>query len=133
MPVGVCVAEFGEVFSQNKPVRRDREDRHVPQCVNGLQSLEGRVGTSDLTIHLKALAACSWAGSLIMHRPKYEVSMELGHFSISLAVKDIDASRLFYEKLGFTMFAGDRAQNWLIVKNGDRAIGLFQGMFDKTF
>ncbi len=58
--------------------------------------------------------------------------MELGAFSVSLAVKDIEASRLFYEKLGFTVFAGDQAQNWLILKNGDHAIGLFQGMFERN-
>jgi lactoylglutathione lyase len=58
--------------------------------------------------------------------------MELGAFSVSLAVKDIEASRAFYEKLGFTKFAGDQAHNWLIMKNGDHAIGLFQGMFDKN-
>ncbi len=58
--------------------------------------------------------------------------MELGAFSVSLAVKDIEASKLFYEKLGFTVFAGDQAQNWLSMKNGDHAIGLFQGMFDKN-
>src|SRR5258708_27931794 len=58
--------------------------------------------------------------------------MGLGAFSISLAVKDIEASKLFYEKLDFTVFAGDQSQNWLILKNGDHAIGLFQGMFDKN-
>ncbi len=58
--------------------------------------------------------------------------MELGAFSVSLAVKDIEASRLFYEKLGFTAFAGDQLQNWLIMKNGDHAIGLFQGMFEEN-
>ena len=58
--------------------------------------------------------------------------MELGAFSISLAVKDLEASRQFYEKLGFTSFAGDPAQNWLILKNGDHVIGLFQGMFEKN-
>jgi predicted lactoylglutathione lyase len=58
--------------------------------------------------------------------------MELGAFSVSLAVKDIEASKLFYEKLGFTIFAGDQSQNWLILKNGDCAIGLFQGMFEKN-
>jgi predicted lactoylglutathione lyase len=46
--------------------------------------------------------------------------MELGAFSVSLAVKDIEASKLFYEKLGFTVFAGDQSQNWLIMKNGPR-------------
>ena len=58
--------------------------------------------------------------------------MELGNFSVSLAVKDIEVSKLFYQKLGFTVFAGDQTQNWLIMKNGHRVIGLFQGMFDKN-
>ena len=58
--------------------------------------------------------------------------MELGNFSVSLVVKDIQASKLFYETLGFTPFAGDQSQNWLIMKNGDHNIGLFQGMFDKN-
>jgi lactoylglutathione lyase len=58
--------------------------------------------------------------------------MELGAFSISLAVKDLEASRQFYVKLGFTSFAGDSSQNWLILRNGDHVIGLFQGMFDKN-
>ena len=58
--------------------------------------------------------------------------MELGAFSISLAVKDITASKDFYEKFGFKVFAGDASQNWLILKNGDHAIGLFQGMFEKN-
>ena len=58
--------------------------------------------------------------------------MELGAFSISLAVKDIAASKAFYEKFGFKVFAGDASQNWLILKNGDHVIGLFQGMFEKN-
>ncbi len=58
--------------------------------------------------------------------------MELGAFSISLAVKDIEASRAFYEMFGFTVFGGEASQNWLILKNGDHAIGLFQGMFEKN-
>ena len=58
--------------------------------------------------------------------------MELDAFSISLAVKDIGASKVFYEKLGFKVFAGDAAQHWLILKNGPHAIGLFQGMFEKN-
>jgi len=56
--------------------------------------------------------------------------MQLGAFSISLAVKDIAKSRDFYEKLGFVQVAGDAAENWLILRNGDTNIGLFQGMFD---
>lgn len=58
--------------------------------------------------------------------------MELGAFSISLAVKDIGAAKAFYEKLGFAVFAGDVTQNGLILKNGPHAIGLFQGMFEKN-
>ena len=58
--------------------------------------------------------------------------MELGAFSVSLNVKDLDASRSFYEKLGFQVFRGEAAQNWLIMKNGDHIIGLFQGMIDKN-
>ena len=58
--------------------------------------------------------------------------MELGAFSISLAVQDIEASRKFYEKFGFQVFGGDASQNWLIMKNGGHAIGLFQGMFEKN-
>ena len=59
-------------------------------------------------------------------------TMNLGAFSVSLAVKSLQASRRFYEKLGFKVFAGEASQNWLILKNGDHAIGLFQGMFDKN-
>ena len=58
--------------------------------------------------------------------------MELGAFSISLAVKDIKASKEFYEKLGFKIFGGDISQNWLILKNGEAVIGIFQGMFEKN-
>ncbi len=56
----------------------------------------------------------------------------LGAFSISLNVKDIQASKLFYEKLGFTVFGGHMNENWLILKQGDTTIGLFQDMFDKN-
>ena len=58
--------------------------------------------------------------------------MKLGAFSISLAVKDIAASRAFYEKLGFTQFGGNQDQRWLIMKNDTTLIGLFQGMFEKN-
>lgn len=58
--------------------------------------------------------------------------MHLGAFSVSLAVQDIQASKQFYEKFGFTVFGGDAAQNWLMLKNGETVIGLFQGMFDKN-
>jgi len=58
--------------------------------------------------------------------------MPLGAFSVSLAVKNLQASREFYEKLGFAAFAGDASKGWLILKNGDTVIGLFQGMFEKN-
>ena len=58
--------------------------------------------------------------------------MELGAFSVSLAVKDLQASRAFYEKLGFSAMGGDASQGWLILKNGSTVIGLFQGMFEKN-
>ncbi|OGO32827.1 MAG: glyoxalase [Chloroflexi bacterium RBG_16_54_18] len=56
--------------------------------------------------------------------------MELGAFSVSLAVKDLAASRDFYQNLGFRVFGGEFSQNWLIMKNGEHIIGLFQGMFE---
>jgi len=58
--------------------------------------------------------------------------MELGAFSISLAVRDLQASKNFYEKFGFKVFAGEASQNWLILKNGEHTIGLFQGMFERN-
>ncbi len=58
--------------------------------------------------------------------------MKLGAFSISLAVKNIQASKEFYEKLGFTSLGGNINQKWLILKNGNAIIGLFEGMFDKN-
>ena len=61
-----------------------------------------------------------------------EEGMELGTFSVSLAVKDLEASKKFYEKFGFKPFVGEPSKNWLILKNGDHVIGLFQGMFEKN-
>ena len=58
--------------------------------------------------------------------------MKLGAFSISLAVKDIHISKAFYEKMGFSIYAGDIERNYLIMKNGDTIIGLFQGMFENN-
>ena len=59
--------------------------------------------------------------------------MQLGNFSMSLAVKDVNVSKAFYEKLGFQPFGGDITQNWVILKNGTTVIGLFQGMFEKKY
>lgn len=58
--------------------------------------------------------------------------MDLGAFSVSLAVKDLSASKEFYENLGFEAFGGDQSQNWLIMKSGTHVIGLFQGMFENN-
>ena len=58
--------------------------------------------------------------------------MDLGGFSVSLNVKDIHASKAFYEKLGFTLYAGQLENNWVIMKNGDHSIGLFQGIIEEN-
>ncbi len=58
--------------------------------------------------------------------------MELGAFSISLAVQDLEASRVFYEKFGFEVVGGDPSENWQILRNGNTTIGIFQGMFEKN-
>ena len=58
--------------------------------------------------------------------------MKLGAFSVSLAVKDIKKSKIFYQKLGFVIIGGDQDQGWLILKNGDHVISLFQGMFENN-
>ena len=58
--------------------------------------------------------------------------MELGAFSVSLAVQDIEASRRFYEQLGFESFGGDASQNWLILRNGSTVVGLFQGVLERN-
>lgn len=58
--------------------------------------------------------------------------MDLGAFSVSLNVKDVEASRAFYEKLGFSAFGGDASQGWLILKNGPCVLGLFQGMIPQN-
>jgi catechol 2,3-dioxygenase-like lactoylglutathione lyase family enzyme len=70
--------------------------------------------------------------SILETQPDEETPMQLGNFSVSLAVKDIETSRAFYEKLDFKKVGGDPAQNWLILQNGTTTIGLFQGMFDNN-
>ncbi|MEZ4697908.1 MAG: VOC family protein [Rhodothermales bacterium] len=61
-----------------------------------------------------------------------EERMDLGAFSVSLSVKDIETSKAFYEKMGFKVVGGDQSQNWLIIRNGTTTIGLFQGMFEQN-
>ena len=93
-------------------------------------------------IHLKALtrtlatvvAIIGIVGATAAATPKIKErkNMELGNFSVSLAVKDIKASKAFYEKLDFKVVAGKLEQNWVVLQNGNARIGLFQGMFDKN-
>ena len=64
--------------------------------------------------------------------PAAPAAMPLGNFSVSLAVADINASKAFYEKLGFRQVAGEVAQRWVVMRNGDTKIGLFQGMFPRN-
>ncbi len=78
------------------------------------------------------LCGCAANDKPTAAQPPKEPDMSLGNFSVSLAVKDIAASRDFYEKLGFEVVAGDQKQNWLVLSNGDARIGIFQGMFDRN-
>lgn len=83
-----------------------------------------------------AIATCAMAGAAeapTESQPKEpHVQMQLGNFSVSLAVKDLAVSRAFYEKLGFRVFGGDADKGWLILQNDTSTIGLFQGMFEKN-
>jgi lactoylglutathione lyase len=72
------------------------------------------------------------SGLLTINQKVVEINMKLGAFSVSLSVKDIHASKAFYENLGFSDLGGDISQNWLIMKNENCIIGLFQGMFEKN-
>ncbi len=83
----------------------------------------------DVLATTTSAALAAVVGQTLSASPK---NMELGAFSVSLTVKDIEASKQFYEKFGFKAFAGNAAENWLILKNGDHVIGLFKGMFDKN-
>jgi len=79
-----------------------------------------------------ALAAFAGTSSSQSSEPGQKEAMQLGVFSVSLTVKDIKASKAFYEKLDFKEVAGKLEQNWLILQNGTTTIGLFQGMFEKN-
>jgi catechol 2,3-dioxygenase-like lactoylglutathione lyase family enzyme len=79
-----------------------------------------------------ALAGCASTPSTQPNPTTGASPMSLGNFSVSLTVKDIAASRAFYEKLGFEIVAGDQSQNWLVLSNGDARIGIFQGMFERN-
>ena len=79
-----------------------------------------------------ALAAFAGTSSSQSSEPRQKEAMQLGVFSVSLTVKDIKASKAFYEKLDFKEVGGKLEQNWLILQNGTTTIGLFQGMFEKN-
>ncbi len=79
-----------------------------------------------------ALATFAGTSSSQSTKPRQKKAMQLGAFSVSLAVKDIKASKAFYEKLDFTEVGGELEQNWLILQSGTTTIGLFQGMFEKN-
>ena len=82
---------------------------------------------------LLLIVSIAYAGLVVGATPMIEEDkMHLGNFSISLTVKDIAASKSFYEKLGFSQVSGDMDKHWVVLKNGDTKIGLFQGMFDKN-
>ncbi len=78
------------------------------------------------------LALATSAGTSQSPKPRQKQAMQLGVFSVSLAVKDIKASKAFYEKLDFKEVGGKLEENWLILQNGTTTIGLFQGMFEKN-
>ena len=92
-----------------------------------------KVLTLTLTFAL-AVASIAIAGTTATpSTPATEkTAMELGNFSVSLTVKDIKASKAFYEKLDFKVVAGKLEQNWIVLQSGTTTIGLFQGMFDKN-
>ena len=73
-----------------------------------------------------------YAAKAVANQEKGDAHLRLGNFSVSLTVKDIAASRTFYEKLGFRQCGGDQAKKWLVLQNETATIGLFQGMFEKN-
>ncbi|HEX8366413.1 MAG TPA: VOC family protein [Allosphingosinicella sp.] len=82
--------------------------------------------------HLLLSAVMAVAATQATPPPASPADHHLGNFSVSLAVRDINASKAFYEKLGFVQVAGHLAKNWVVMKNGSTKIGLFQGMFDRN-
>ena len=91
-----------------------------------------RTLVTTLVIVVAAVAAGHRPNAQEVAANEGESKMVLGNFSVSLAVKDLAASRAFYEKLGFERVHGEPAQNWVILQNGTTTIGLFQGMFPKN-
>ena len=90
-------------------------------------------GPFSLIVLLAAIGGCAHSGRMEERAAERQGDqMQLGNFSVSLAVKDLSASRAFYEALGFRAIGGDASQNWLIMQNATSTVGLFQGMFEKN-
>jgi catechol 2,3-dioxygenase-like lactoylglutathione lyase family enzyme len=90
------------------------------------------IGASAIPLAAQSAKAPAKQRGTISKERGMDRGMDLGAFSVSLTVKDLEASRKFYEKFGFKAFFGEASKNWLIMKNGDHVIGLFQGMFEKN-
>lgn len=90
-----------------------------------------RLNTLKYLLVLALVAAAAAIGATVATKSNNS-ALKLGAFSLSLAVKDIAASRAFYEKLGFSQVMGDQSKHWLIMRNGETTIGLFQGMFPRN-
>jgi catechol 2,3-dioxygenase-like lactoylglutathione lyase family enzyme len=91
-----------------------------------------RLATSLAVVVAAVCVAIDEASPFQAAKAERKGTLDLGNFSVSLAVKDLAASRAFYEKLGFQAIFGDASKNWLILRNGAGTIGLFQGMFEKN-
>ena len=89
------------------------------------------MNTLKYLLVLALMAAAAAIGATVASNAS-NAAVKLGAFSVSLAVKDIAASRAFYEKLGFTRVMGDQGRRWLIMRNGETTIGLFQGAFPRN-
>ena len=89
------------------------------------------MNTLKYLLVLGLMAAAAVVGATVASKSNHS-TMKLGAFSVSLSVKDIAASRAFYEKLGFSQVMGNEKQRWLILRNGDTTIGLFQGVFPRN-
>ncbi len=92
--------------------------------------MTARAGFTTPVLFVVLSAVLGLAAVVGAHAPKEHAPMQLGNFSVSLAVKDLAASRAFYETLGFTVVGGNAEHNWLILRNGSTKVGLFQGMFE---
>lgn len=89
-----------------------------------------------VSVLLSGLAAATLTATLLHgeqeKQDKQDAPLQLGNFCLSLSVKDIQASKAFYEKLDFKVVSGKLEQKWIVLQNGTTKIALFQGMFEKN-